>query len=93
MRKEVPFAILVVVTLIVVAEFFFKIPAVTTAANEFKTWGIIIAAFALGLASINLGRVHLTRAAQKRKDWPFSVILLVSMAVFALAAVYRVRSL
>ena len=53
----------------------------------------IIAAFLLGLGIFSLLRVHLTNIARKKKDWAFSVVLLVAMfsMIFFGYADYMVR--
>lgn len=40
----------------------------------------IIAAFLLGLGIFSLLRIHLMQIARKKKDWQFSVVLLISMS-------------
>lgn len=43
----------------------------------------ILTAFILGLGVFSLVRIHLMRVAKKQNDWPFSVVLLVSMVAMA----------
>lgn len=52
------------------------IPVVTSFSN-------VITAFLLGLGVFSLVRIHLTRVIKKQNDWPFSVILLVSIVFMA----------
>jgi hypothetical protein len=46
----------------------------------------ILSAFLIGLGIYSLMRIHLGRVAKKQKDWTFSVVLLVSMAVMTVFA-------
>jgi len=46
-------------------------------------WMTIVSAFALGLASVNLTLVHTKNVSRRRDGWIYSVILLVTMAIYA----------
>lgn len=76
-KRELPRLVTSVVGIIVLLSFFIKQPGLNSLAGLLQNWGIVVAAFALGLASLNLVRVHLKRIAKRSEDWFTSVVLLV----------------
>jgi hypothetical protein len=87
-KREVPVLISLVVGLILLGEFFLKIPAIATASGEIQNWGVIIAAFALALAAINLIRIHATRIARGGREAIHSTILVGGLAVTFISGVF-----
>ena len=67
--------------MIIMVDGFFDIPLIATASIEIQNWGTIIASLALGLAAVNLCRVHLRRIMLRRAEWYNSVALLLVMIV------------
>jgi len=61
MKRELPMILAFVVGLLMIVSFFFSSEPLVRAANTVQNWGVIIAAFALGLASINLIQIHAKR--------------------------------
>ncbi|KAF0196753.1 MAG: hypothetical protein FD169_732 [Bacillota bacterium] len=94
MRREIPLIITFVVGITLLSSYFFSgtIPGTTwvlaKVATDITGWGIIVTAFAAGLASVNLIRIHAEKIARKRQDWINSVALVVSLAVFFVVGVY-----
>ncbi len=81
MKKEIPTAIIFLVGIIIIAAYYFDIPFITAASNNLQNWGVIVSAFALGLAAVNLLRIHVTKISRKQKGWVFSIILLAAMLI------------
>ncbi len=54
MKRELPLVITALVGLVMIVEYFFEIPGASIAAKEMQDWAIIVAAFALAVAAINL---------------------------------------
>jgi hypothetical protein len=52
--------------------------------TDLGNWVIIVAAFAVGLASVNLLRIHSANISRQRPGWFNSVALVVSLAAFAI---------
>jgi len=71
------------VGMVMFAEYFFKMPYVADVANMMRNFGIVIAAFALGLGAANLLIIH-GRHIRKRtpKQWYFSAWLFIVMFTF-----------
>lgn len=93
MRREVPFIITLIVGLVFLLAPLtagnipgLNVPFSTIVATYFSPWTTIIAAFATGLASVNLIRIHGNTISRKRAGWINSVGLLASLAFFL---VYR----
>lgn len=87
MRREVPMIITFIVGMIVLlaniltsadgSPFILK-----SWADELTDWVIIVSAFAVGLASVNLFRIHGDIIARQRPSWINSLTLLTAIVVF-----------
>lgn len=88
MRREVPLIITFVVGMIVLfanivtsadgGDFFLKVWA-----DDLADWIIIVSAFAVGLATVNLFRIHGDIVSRQRPGWFNSLTLLVAILAFA----------
>jgi hypothetical protein len=83
MRSEVPIAVSFIVGFLLVGDFFLNIKPLQDFAKEIQNWGIIVAAFALGLASFNLLRIHGNHIIRKNDSWPYSAALIVTLVGMA----------
>ncbi|QUL99194.1 MAG: hypothetical protein IMF26_03820 [Candidatus Fermentithermobacillus carboniphilus] len=81
MKREVPVAISALVGLVLLIDYFFKIPSIRTMATEIQDWGLIIAAFALALAAVNLLRIHVSRIGKWNRNSIHSFILVAAMLI------------
>jgi hypothetical protein len=83
-RRQVPIAIVAITSILVMADYFLKIPQTGPVVKDLQNWGIILSAFALGFGAVNLFIVH-TRHISKHASgqWPFSIWLLFMLVVFA----------
>ena len=79
LKRDTPVIVSSIVGFIVMLDFFFKQPTLNRLSSVFQNWGIIVSAFALGLASINLGRVHVVKVYRRQKDWFTSIVLLATL--------------
>ena len=95
MRREVPLAITFIVGVLVLLSYFVtgNIPGTERTfrmvSTDITAMGVIVSAFALGLASANLYRIHSVRMTRRRPGFHNSVLLLVSMTVFAVLGIYN----
>jgi hypothetical protein len=91
LRREIP----ILITLIVGLVFLFgpitqgNIPLLDVqfrdlVSRHLSPWTTIIAAFALGLASVNLLRIHGNTISRQRSGWVYSVVLVVAMLFFGI---------
>ncbi|MGI6358052.1 MAG: hypothetical protein ACOX2K_05075 [Bacillota bacterium] len=88
MRKEVPLLITFVVGVVVMLSSITTGPLPDVFRNHISPWMTIVSAFAIGLASVNLARVHGRNISRKRDGWIYSLILMVTMAVYAIFRAY-----
>ena len=90
MRREIPIAITFVVGLIMLLSNFIVIPmgnySLAQLAQEMGTWVIIISAFAVGLATVNLVLIH-GHNIFSGKNRINSLLLLISMFCFSLVGI------
>lgn len=96
MRREVPLIITFVIGILVLLSYIVSgtIPGTnmtfqSITSTYFNPWNMIIIAFAVGLASVNLIRIHLGYVARKRAGYINSVAMLVTFTVFAFVKSYN----
>jgi len=92
MRKTVPMIITAVIGFWVVIDFFVKAPLLNTWSVNFQNWGIIVAAFALGLAAVNLFRIHGKRIVEKKKGWLESCVLMAGLLGMVFTGIFMGQS-
>lgn len=90
MRREVPAVITFVIGFIVVLSSVTtgNIPGTSVSfvslyQQHVSIWMRIVSAFAVGLATVNLLRLHGNKIVRRRPDWIYSVFLVGSLIVFA----------
>jgi len=87
-RRQLPIILVFVASLLVMADYFLKIPGTGPVVKDLQNWGIILSAFALGFGAVNLFYLH-TRHISRRTSgqWPFSIWLLFMIVVTAIVGV------
>jgi len=88
MKRTLPILVSAVVGLILLADYFLKIPAIKQSATEIQDWGLIVSAFALALAAVNLIRIHGNRIARKDRQSVHSAILIVALLTTAFSGIF-----
>ncbi len=84
LRREVVYLITAITTIIMFVEFFFI--GTWSAAEELRTWAIIIANIALGLGAVRLLAEHVRNIQRRRAGvWPFSIWLIILFVVMFLS--------
>lgn len=79
-RRMLERAVFFVAGVIMIAAFFFTARPLATAEKEMQNWGVIIAAFALGIASVNLIQVHVNNMVRgKPEERLYSGVLILSL--------------
>jgi len=83
-RRQIPIGVVIVTSVIVMSDYFFKITGTGPLVTMLTNWGIILTAFTLGFGAINLFYLH-TRHIRRRTSgqWFFSIWLLLMVVVFA----------
>ncbi len=88
MKRELPLVITALAGLVMIVEYFFEIPGTSIVAKEMQNWAIIVAAFALAVAAINLALIHARNISQKRPGWIHSVFLLASLIITTISGIF-----
>jgi hypothetical protein len=87
-RRQIPIAIVFIVAVVVMADYFLKIPGTGPVVKDLQNWGIILTAFSLGFGAVNLFYLHSRHISRRTPgQWPFSIWLLLMIVVFAFVGV------
>ncbi len=79
MKKQLPRIVCTIAGLGAMLGFFIKAPVFQASEQTLVNWGIVVAAFSLGTASINLTQRNVKKVMKRQEGWWASVILLVSL--------------
>ncbi|MGI6163250.1 MAG: hypothetical protein ACOYEQ_04890 [Bacillota bacterium] len=91
-KREIPVLVAGLVGFLMVFEYFFKSDTLNAWGIEAQNWGVIIAAFALGLAAVGLVKTHTGRIIERRGEWYNSVLLLIALAVAVISGLISRQS-
>lgn len=78
-RRSIPFVILFVAGVVTTVDYFVTYPDLQRVSSVLQTWGAIIAAFALGVGTINLIVLHGRRVAKALPEYYNDVVLLLGL--------------
>jgi hypothetical protein len=81
-KIQLPVIVTFVAALIIVAQYYLNIAAWKALAAELLRWNVVLAAFALALGIGGIVRLHWGRISRREATAPYSVICLVTLAVF-----------
>jgi hypothetical protein len=81
MRSTLPLIVTFVVGVLMIGEFFIPHYGYHLITEEILEWGLILAAGAFVLGLINMVQVNLPKIVHRERDWPYKVVMLVSLAV------------
>ena len=85
-KEKIPSTILSIIFLLLVLEFFLNVPdSVKTINSDIRTFGSIIAAFAMMLGSANIFKIYGNRIIKRSSNWEYGVLLL---GVFAASVLF-----
>ncbi len=85
MRRTLPLVITFVVGVLMVAEYFVPHYLYRELTAYMIEWGLILAAAAYLLGIANLLRVNLPKVVERQKDWPYKLVMLVSLVITLVA--------
>ncbi len=83
-----PWVLASVVGVLVLLHFFFAMPGLDPLFNGLVEWATLIAAFAILLGLVNVGRVHVQKILRRQEGWPYSIILLLSALAVLVAGLW-----
>lgn len=87
MRREIPIALTVIAGLIMLLSSFFTNEAIDGFSADLSQWIIIISALMLGIAAVNLIRIHGNNIARRRPGWFNSIALLAALFIYGFIGV------
>lgn len=87
MRREVPLALTMIFGIFMVIEFFIPNQLVSGIGSELQQWTIIVAAAAIVLGVVNVGRIHANKIRERRKDWGYSIFLIAGLVTMGVLGV------
>jgi hypothetical protein len=86
--REIPMGIGLITAIIIVLDFYIKIPILQQAASAVGNWVVVGTACAMGLGLANLLRIHTTYITQRREgQWLYSIWLVAVMLVMAITGI------
>ncbi len=89
MKREGPILVAFLCGAIVLAGYFVNQKSVSDLASQIVRWRIVIAAFALALGGVNMLSLHGKKVAQKKSNWPYSLIFIVSFFAYFVLGVTK----
>jgi len=81
-KRDIPLAITFLIGIIAVSDYYTTFESVKATFTIIKNWGVVLAAFSLGLGAVNLFRVHGRRISKRASDWYLSAWLLLLLVLF-----------
>lgn len=85
MKTRVPIFITGFVGIFMILKFFLTYKLVADIANEFEQWAVITLAFAIVLGVLNLAKINLKAVMERKTDWGYKLVLIVSMITMLIA--------
>lgn len=92
MRLQIPLKIILAMGLFTIVTSFIPARPVADLNQTFRNWYIGIITFFIFLGTFNLVRVNSEKIRNKRRDWPYSIIMIVALAIMLFAGFYKGRS-
>ena len=87
LKRQVPIAVSIIVGIIVVGEYFFKVPWMSSVSKEMQSWVVLVSAFLIVVGMINSLQVN-ARNYRSRKIGLLDIALLVGGMVFMFVVTY-----
>ncbi|MFH1688173.1 MAG: hypothetical protein ABIE70_11720 [bacterium] len=88
MRRTIPLTITFLVGMLLIVSVF--LPPLETMGENFTLFFDIIAVFAFFLGGGNLLRVHIKKLANKKHDWPYSIVTITGFAVMLVVGLFKI---
>lgn len=91
-RRELSMAITAIVVAIFLVQFNFDVPTLSLVTDELTVWGVVIAAFAIGLGYINLFQYYGRKVKKRMGGWPYALSGLIVLATVSILGVVQGRT-
>lgn len=79
MRREMPLALTIIFGVFMVIEFFIPNRLVSGIGTALQQWTIVVAAAAIVLGVVNVGRIHAQKIRERKQDWGYSIFLIIGL--------------
>ncbi len=79
MRREIPIAICFLAGISFIMEYFIPHQGALSVFESVRQWAIIVIAFAYVLGIANIVRINFHAIQRKQRDWPYKIVLVVSV--------------
>lgn len=89
MRRQLPLAIIFAMGVFTLVTNFIPAKPIADVNQMFRNWYLGIITFFTFLGTINLARVNAEHVKEKSRDWQYSIILLVALAVQLILGFYK----
>lgn len=89
MKTRVPILITAFVGVFMILKYFFTAKIVADIANELEQWGVVTLAFAIVLGVLNMAKINLKTVMERKKDWGYKLVLLISMVAMFTVCVFK----
>ena len=89
MRRTVPLVAGFLSGALLIVAYFWSTPALKKTSDTLVSWRNIVVAFSLGIGAVNLVQSNARKVMRRTKGWDASILLLASLAVFAVAGLYK----
>lgn len=83
-KEKVPVYITIVVGVFMILKFFVQLNFIKVVADELEQWCLVVFALAIILGVANILRVNLRIVLRRGKDWPYKLVVIVSMGCMIL---------
>jgi hypothetical protein len=84
-KSKVPLIIAGFLSIFLILEFFLDLPILRNLSSDLQSWGVVIAAFALGVGVITVARNNYIAIKRRDKNWPYFLWGLIMMFVMIVA--------
>lgn len=88
MKRTLPLILTFLVGVFMVGEFFIPHYRYRLLTAEMLEWGLILAAAAYVLGLINLLQVNVPKVVRRERDWPYKLVMIVSLVVTLVAGLW-----
>lgn len=89
MRLQIPLLIIFVMGIFTIATSFIPAKPIADLNQMFRNWYIGIITFFIFLGTLNLANANIARIKRRTRDWKYSIILLICLAVMLVFGMYR----
>jgi hypothetical protein len=89
MRTWIPLFLTFVAGVLMMSDFFIPHDGFKDVVAEMRQWGLIVVAFTYALGVANVAQIHGGRIGRRQRDWPYSVVLVVSMGGMAALGIFH----